>query len=178
MADEIKIDEFKQKYGEVKVIVVGVLTGVFRKPDIKIWRFAMKSFEKSVSEFKRAMTVNCFVEGDKELIAEPFIADVIELVDEFIQYEEATVVKEGNAYRVTIMDKSCLLRPVTIELQITAERNDPEKILFKTQQNMLELMWLEGDAEIKDQKQLDYHLPVLRVLKDLREKHLATVKNS
>ena len=100
------------------------------------------------------------------------------IIDQFITYPEAEIEKEGNAYRVTVLDKSCRLKPITIEMQTSSERNNPEEIAFLTQQNLLGLMWIDGDEELKSSKMLDYHMPVLRILKKLREKHILTVKNA
>ena len=176
--EKVNIEELKAKYGELKIICIGNLTAYFRKPDIKIWRFALKAIEKSQTEFKRVMAVNCFVGGDEELKQSPYIEDIAEEIDAFIDYPEAEVVKDGNAYLVTVLDKSCRLRPVSIEITTQAERNNPEDLPFKTQQNMLEAMWLDGDEELKNASNLNYHMPVLRVLKNLREKHLVSIKNA
>jgi len=176
--EKINLDELKEKYGEIKIISIGSLTGYFRKPDLKIWRFALKAIDKSATEFKRAMTVNCFVSGDKELIQSPYIEDIANEIDSFVTYADAEVEKDGNAYKVTVLDKACRLRPVSIEITTQAEHNNPDNIAFRTQQNMLEAMWLDGDAELKDASNLDYHMPVLRILKDLREKHMVSIKNA
>ena len=173
----INVDELKDKFGTIKEITCGKLTAYFRKPDLKIWRFALKAIEKSQTEFKKSLAVNCFVAGDKELIASPYIEDVADSISEFVSYEDAEVEKDGNAYLVKVQDKSARFRPITIEMQTQAERNNPDDIAFKTQQNLLDAMWLDGDEELRDQKNLDYHMPVLRVLKDLREKHILSIKN-
>lgn len=178
MKEKINSDELKAKYGDLKVIEIEGLTAYFRKPDLKIWRFALKAIEKSATEFKRAMAINCFVGGDKALLESPYIEDIADEIDSFITYADAEIEKDGNAYKVTVLDKSCRLRPVTIEITTNAERNNPDNIAFKTQQNMLAAMWLEGDEELKNVALLDYHMPVLRVLKDLREKHLVSIKNA
>jgi hypothetical protein len=39
-------------------------------------------------------------------------------------------------------------------------------------------MWIDGDEELRDPNNLDYYMPVLRVLKDLREKHILTLKDA
>ena len=176
--ETINIAELKEKYGELKEITINGMTAFFRKPDMKIWRFALKVIDKSQTEFKKVMAVNCFVAGDARLKESPYIEDISDVISEFIDYADADVVKDGNAYRVTVLDKSCRLRPVTIEIQTQAERNNPDNIPFKTQQNMLDMLWLEGDTDLKDQTKLDYHMPVLRAVKDLREKHIVSVKNA
>jgi hypothetical protein len=175
---EINLDELKAKFGELKVISTGNLTAYFRKPDMKIWRFASKALEKSATQFKVAMATNCFVGGDRELIQSPYLEDVADVIDEFVSYSEATIEKEGNAFKVTVLEKSCKLRPITIEMQTEAERNNPEKLAFADAQSLLKRMWIDGDEEILDEKQLDYHMPVLQVLKKLREKHTLSVKNA
>ena len=176
--ETINVDELKQKFGTIKEITCGKLTAYFRKPDLKIWRFALKAIEKSQTEFKKALAVNCFVAGDKELIASPYIEDISDVIDEFVNYEDAEVDHVGNAYVVKVMDKSARFKTITIEMQTQAERNNPDDIAFKTQQNLLEPMWLDGDQELRDSKNLDYYMPVLRALKDLREKHILTIKNA
>ena len=100
------------------------------------------------------------------------------MIDEFVNYEDAEVDHVGNAYVVKVMDKSARFKTITIEMQTQAERNNPDDIAFKTQQNLLESMWLDGDQELRDSKNLDYYMPVLRALKDLREKHILTIKNA
>lgn len=176
--DNPALEELKAKYGDVKIISTDGLTAYFRKPDMKIWRFAVKALEKSATQFKVALATNCFCGGDKALIQAPYLEDVAEIIDEFVDYPDAEFEKENNAYRVRISDKSCLLRPITIEMQTEAERANPDKTTFKDQQNLLDMMWLEGDAEIRDEKQLDYHMPVLQTLKKLRKKHLLSIKNA
>lgn len=175
--EAINLKELSEKHGQIKEITAGDLVGYFRKPDLKIWRFSLKAIEKSQTEFKKSLAVNCFIAGSRELLESPYIEDVADIIDEFVDYPEAEVEKEENAYRVRVLDKSARFRPVTIEIQTRAERNNPEDIAFKTQQNMMELMWIDGDPEIKDPKNLDYHMPALRVMKDLREKHILSVKN-
>lgn len=174
----IDIDALKAQYGEIKEISTGDLTAYFRKPDMKIWRYALKAISTSQTAFKSVMAKSCYVAGSKELIESPYLEDVAELINDFIDYEEADVEKEGNGYRITVLDKSCRLRPVSIEIQTEAERGNPDDIAFKTQQNMLDSMWIDGDVELKDSKNLDYHMPVLRVLKNLREKHVLKIKNA
>lgn len=176
--ETINIAELKEKHGELKEITINGMTAFFRKPDMKIWRFALKVIDKSQTEFKKVMAINCFVSGDARLKESPYIEDIAEVINEFVDYAEAEIVKEGNGYRVTVLDKSAKLRPVTIELQTNAERNNPDNIPFKTQQNLLDMLWLEGDVELKDPILLDYHMPVLRTVKDLREKHIVSVKNA
>jgi len=176
--EKVNIDELKEKYGDIKIITIDGLTGYFCKPDLRIWRFALKAIEKSTTEFKRAMAINCHVAGDKALLESPYIEDIADEIDAFITYADAEVEKDGNAYKITVLDKACRLRPVSIEITTNAERNNPDNIPFKTQQNMLEAMWLDGDSELKDASNLDYHMPVLRILKDLREKHLVSIKNA
>lgn len=176
--EKINIDELKAKYGELKVIECDGMTAYFRKPDMKIWRFAMKAFEKSTTQFKISLATNCFVAGDRDLLKSPFIEDVSEIIDEFVDYDEAEVEKDGNAYVVKVKDKSCRLKSLTIEMQTMAERDNPEKIAFKDQQNLLNRMWIEGDDELRSEKFLDYHMPVLNVLKKLREKHVVSIKNA
>jgi len=176
--ETINIDELKEKFGELKEITINGMTAFFRKPDMKIWRFALKVIDKSQTEFKKVMAVNCFVAGDVRLKESPYIEDVAEVINEFVDYTDAEVVKDGNGYRITVMDKSAKLRPLTIEFQTNAERNNPDNIPFKSQQNLLDLLWIEGDTELKDSTKLDYHMPALRVVKDLREKHIVSVKNA
>ena len=177
MAEIVKtLDELKAEFGEIKEISSGKLVAYFRKPDMKIWRFATKALEKSSTQFKVALAVNCFCGGDKKLIESPYLEDVAEVVDEFINYQDAEIEKDGNAYILSILDKSCRLRPVTIEMQTEAERSNPDKIAFKDAQVLLSLMWLSGDEEIRNEKMLDYHMPVLQVLKKLREKHSLIIK--
>jgi len=176
--ETINVDELKEKFGTIKEITCGKLVAFFRKPDLKIWRFALKSIEKSQTEFKKALAINCFVAGSKELLASPYIEDIADVIDEFVNYADAEVEKEGNAYVIKVLDKSARFKPVTIEMQTLAERNNMDDLPFKTQQNLMELMWLDGDSEIRDPKNLDYHMPALRVMKDLREKHILSIKNA
>ena len=178
MKETINVDELKVKFGTIKEITCDNLIGYFRKPDLKIWRFALKSIEKSQSEFKKALAVNCFVAGSRELLASPYIEDVADVIDEFVDYVDAEVEREGNAYVVKVLDKSARFKPITIEMQTQAERNNPDNLAFKTQQNLMEMMWLDGDFELKDSKNLDYHMPALRVITDLREKHILHIKNA
>ena len=172
-------EQLKEKYGTVKEIIAGPYKAYFKKPSLVHWRFAMQALNKSETAFKISLTKNCFVQGDKELISEDYIKDVAEFVDEFVSYEEAEIEKQGNAYKVSILGKYCILRPVSVEIKTTAERNNPDNDPFKTRQNMLDMMWIEGDDCIKSSKLLDleYHMPVLKVLDDLRQKHMISIKN-
>lgn len=179
MAEKVKtLEELKAEFGEIKIISTGELKAYFRKPDMKIWRFATKALEKSSTQFKVALAVNCFCGGDKALIQPPYLEDVAEVVDEFINYPDAEIEKDGNNFKVTILDKTCRLRPVTIEMQTEAERSNPEKVAFKDAQELLKRMWLDGDDEILNEKNLDYHMPVLQVLKKVREKHTLSIKKA
>jgi hypothetical protein len=173
-----ELDALKLKYGEIKIIECGTLKGYFRKPDLKLWKFAIKAMEKSATEFKKSLAINCFVAGDKLLLQSPILEDVAEIIDEFITYTDAEIEKDGNAWVVKVLDKSCRLKPINIEMQALAERNNPDDIAFLTQQNLLDFMWIEGDPELKNSKLLEYHMPVLRVLKQLRKKHILSVKNA
>lgn len=177
MAELIDIDAMKAKHGEIKVVEIDGLVGYFRMPDMKIWRFATKAAAVSVTQFKVALTKNCFVAGDKELLETPYLEDVADAVSNMVDYAEATVEPEGNGYRVCVAGKSCLLRPVTIQIQTESERDNDKDLPFRTQQNMLERMFISGDAEIRDENKCEYHMPVLRILKDLREKHRLSIKN-
>lgn len=174
--DNININELKEKYGELKEISCDGLTAYFRKPDMKIWRFALKAIEKSQTEFKKSLAINCFVAGDKELLESPYIEDIAEMINEFVDYPEPEVEREGNAWRIKVLDKSARFKPLTIEIQTLAERNNPDDIPFKTQENLMDLMWIDGDEELRDPKQLDYHIPALSVMHKLREKHLLSIK--
>jgi hypothetical protein len=176
--DKIDIEKLKEQYGEIKIISVDGKTGYYRKPDMKIWRYAIKAIDGSKTEFKRLMAIGCFVAGDKVLNETPYIEDIAEEVQNFVDYSEAEVEIEGNAYRVKVLDKSCLLKPVNVEIQTLSERENRDDIPFKTQQNMLKRMWIEGDDELKDPTYMDYHMPTLRALKDLRTKHTLSVKNA
>ena len=177
LKEVVIIEELKTKFGEIKEIAHDQFKAYFRKPDLRIWRFALKAYTKSATEFKRSMAVNCFVGGDRELLESPYIEDIAETINEFIEYTDAEVEKDGNAYRVSVLGKSCKLKPVTIEITTQSERDNEEDIPFLTQQYMLDRMWIEGDEELRDKKNLDYYMPVLRVLKNLRKKHLLTIKN-
>lgn len=176
--EKINIEELKAKFGELKEISCDGFVAYFRKPDLKIWRFALKAVQTSTTAFKVAMAKNCFVAGSKELLETPFLEDVMEIINEFANYETAEVEKDGNAYRVSVLGKSCRLKPVTIETITEAERNNPDGIAFKSRQNMIDSMWLDGDDEFKDPTKLDYHMPLIRVVEDLREKHKITIKNA
>lgn len=176
--ETINIAELKEKHGELKEITIDGKTAYFRKPDLRIWRFALKVIDKSQTEFKKSMAINCFVAGDARLKESPYLEDIADIISDFVEYPDAEVERNGNAYKVTVLDKSARFRPVTIETQTMAERNNPDDLPFKTQQNLLEMLWLDGDEELRDTKQLDYHMPVLRVIKDLREKHIVSIKNA
>lgn len=176
--EKINIDELKAKYGELKEISCDGFVAYFRKPDLIIWRYALKAVQTSTTAFKVAMARNCFVAGSKELLETPFLEDVMEIINEFAQYETAEIEKDGNAYRVSVLGKSCRLKPATVEIITEADRHNPDDIAFMSRQNMIESMWLDGDAEFKDHKQLDYHMPLLRVVDKLREKHKLTIKNA
>lgn len=176
--EKTNLEELKAKYGELKLIECDGLTAYFRKPDMKIWRFALKAFEKSATQFKVVLATNCFVAGDKALLQSPYIEELADVIDEFVSYTDAEYEKVENTFVVIVLGKSCKLKPMTIEMQTMAERDNPEKVAFKDQQNLLDRMWIEGDGELKDEKQLDYHMPVLQVIKKLREKHVLSIKNA
>lgn len=176
--EKINIEELKAQYGELKEISCNGLVAYFRKPNLKIWRFALKAVVTSTTAFKVALAKNCYVAGDKELLDAPYMEDVMDIINEFANYETAEVEKDGNAYRISVLGKSCRLRPVTIEITTEAERNNPEDIAFMTRQNMIEAMWLDGDEAFKDHNQLDYHMPLIRVVDKLREKHKLSIKNA
>lgn len=176
--ETINISELKEKNGELKEITIDGKTAFFRKPDLRIWRFALKVIDKSQTEFKKSMAINCFVAGDVRLKESPYIEDIADIISEFVDYVDAEVEREGNSYKVIVLGKTATFRPITIESQTMAERNNPDDIPFKTQQNLVEMLWLNGDEELRDAKQLDYHMPVLRVIKDLREKHIVSIKNA
>lgn len=178
MKNSIDIEELKQKYGTIKIVECGKLIGYFRKPDLRIWKFATKAIEKSHADFKRALCVNCFVAGSRELLESPYIEDLSDIINEFVEYVDAEVERDGSAYIVKVLDKQARFRPMTIEMQSLAERQNPNETPFLTQQNLHKMMWLDGDDELKDSANLDYYMPVLRVLKDLREKHILNVKNA
>lgn len=180
MKQDNKIDvvALKEKFGDIKVVGVGDLTGYFRMPDMKIWRFATKAASVSVTQFKVSLARNCFVGGDKELLETPYLEDVADAISNMVDYDEASVESNGNGYVVSISGKSCKLRPVTVEIQTESERDNDKDMPFQTQQNMLDRMWIEGDAEIRNEKHPHYLMPVLRVLKELREKHRVSLKNA
>ena len=177
MKKQVNIEELKQKYGSIKVVESGSLVGYFRKPDLKIWKYAVRAIEKSQADFKRALCTNCFIEGSRELLESPYLEDLSDIINEFVEYSEAEVVKEGACFTVKVLDKQARFKPMTIEMQSLAERQNPNDTPFLTQQNLLSMMWIDGDEDMRDQNKLDYYMPVLRVLKDLREKHVLTVKN-
>lgn len=172
-----QVAEWKKKYGEVIMLEVAGFVAYFRKPDMKIWRFCLKVIDKSQNDFKLAMARSCFIGGDKSLLESPYIEDVSTSVNDLIDYTEADFEKDGNGYKVTILDKCCTLKPVTVEMISMSERENVDDILFRSQQNLLKKMWIDGDAEILDEKYPEYHLPVLRVLKSVREKHSVSLKN-
>lgn len=174
---KINIEQLKEQYGEIKEITAGKKVAYFRKPDLKIWRFALAALSGSNTAFKKAMAKNCYVAGDKELVESPYLEDVVNIVDEFITYPTATCTEIEGCYEVIVGDKKCLLNPLTIDIRIQAERENFKDIAFATKQEMLNLMWISGDEAIKDEKQLDYHMPVLRIIDDLREKHVLSIKN-
>lgn len=179
MKTDNKIDTtaLVEKYGEIKVVGIGDLVAYFRMPDMKVWRFATKAASVSVTQFKVSLARNCFVAGDKELLESPYLEDVSGAISNMVDYDEASVELDGNGYIVTVSGKSCKLRPVTVEIQTESERENDKDMPFRTQQNMLERMWIEGDAEILNENNPQYLMPVLRVLKDLREKHRVSLKN-
>ena len=178
MKPQVNIEELKAKLGPIKIIEAGKLKAYFRKPDLKIWKFCVKAIEKSQTDFKKAMCINCFVDGDRELLETPYLEDLSEIINEFIEYADADVQRDGAAFLVKVLDKQARFRPITIEMQSQAERQNPGDAPFLTQQNLLSMMWLDGDEELRNPDNLDYYMPVLRTLKDLREKHILSVKNA
>ena len=173
-----QVQQWKDKYGILKIIEYGELLAYFRKPDMRIWRFAIKAVEKSSAEFKKSLALNCFLGGSRQLLESPYLEDVTDLIDEFIEMPVAEIERDGNAYLVKVAGKSCRLKPINIEMQALAERNNPDDVPFKTQQNLLQMLWIEGDEDLRDEKNADCHMPLLKIVKDLREKHQLSIKNA
>ena len=91
LVSEEQLNQWKNKYGLLKIIECDGLSAYFRKPDMKIWRFAVKVVEKSATEFKKAMAVNCFLGGNRQLLESPYVEDIAEVIDEFIDYPSAEI---------------------------------------------------------------------------------------
>lgn len=173
---EKEIAGLKEKHGDIYKVEIGDLVAYFAPPDIKTWRYAMKALDKGSAVFKKALINNMFKAGDKGILGDDYYEDIGIAIADLVEYPDAEYEREGNAYRVTVEGKTCLLRPITVEMQSLAERDNARKIPFATEENLLARMWLEGDEELKGTKNVRYFIPISKILQDLRTKFLVQLK--
>ena len=171
------IADLKAKHGNVYMVTTeDGLTAYFIDPDIKVWRFALKALDKSPVDFKKSLANNMWKGGDKEILNDEYHNELAKEIESIIEYGDAEFAPDGNAYRVRIGDKSCLLRPMTVEVENMAQRDNPTQLAFKTEENILNRLWISGDEEIKSTQHLQYFIPVCKIVRELRTKHLVALK--
>lgn len=158
------------------VIEINGISAQFKKPDFRVWKFAVTAMRKSGAlAFKIAMAKNCCLDKASVLISDEYIEQTADSLMTEIEYSEASVERDGNSFVVEIDGYSCRLKPLSIEARLAAERNAGEQP-FAEQLLLLEALWLNGDEEIKSQLRPELLIPVLKEIGNLKDKHLATIK--
>lgn len=171
-----QIQQWKDKHGDVYLIEIGEKAAYFREPDVKVWRFAYKALDTSTTAFSLALVKNSFLGGDEELISDEMFEDTAGQFQGLIDYEKAEYVRDGSHYVVTVGEKSCKLKPCTMQARQLADRDNPNNIPFKSEESLVSRLWIDGDEELKTTKHMRYFMPLMAVVKELREKHTASLK--
>lgn len=175
---EKKIQEWKDKYGGVYHLPVEDKSAYLREPNMIDFKRAFTAMQKNGDvAFGEEMLEALWIEGDSEIKTEDeyFFAARKTLID-FFNYEDATIDKEGNRFKITVGSESCLVRIITRDDLKIAERKNPSGKPFVTQEKLFEMVVIEKSAVFDDKNNAEIRFPLYKAIETIQNSKIATLK--
>lgn len=164
-----------KEYGGYSELNVGGHLCFIRQISLGIVQYAMSCVQISDQAYSEALEKNLWLTGDPAIRADTdLLASLHDQLGVAAEPVDVTHSRDGSRYRVNVGEFSCFLKPVVPAFLDAAQRNNRRNKPLATEEGLVKLMWIEGDRAILDDPH--HYIGLLLEVKNLREKHLVTVK--
>lgn len=149
------------------------------KPSIKTLSLAFTVGVGSNIDFYEVLVKHCWLAGDDVFLKDDdYFFAIGEHFRELTEIKEPTCQKQENGnYKIIVEDFECVIRKPTRQEMSQCEKRNIKNAPFKTDQFMLDLVWVSGDKETL-MKNDSLYLSVLNGLREVRETKLIAIKKN
>lgn len=174
-----ELSEWEEKYDEIYELPVEDKTGFLRAPNMTDYKMAFTQMQKNGDiAFGEAMLKALWLGGDNEILdVDAYFLPARKVLMDFLEYEEPTIEKlENNRNKITIGDRSCIVRIITREDIRMAEKKNPSDKPFVTQENLFNLVKEDADEAFLNKQDASIRFPLYKALEQLQNQKVALLK--
>ncbi|TDL99619.1 MAG: hypothetical protein C4K58_06925 [Flavobacteriaceae bacterium] len=177
IATKKQIEEWKAKHGGFFSVEVEGKIVYLKAPSVLDWKRLTLAIQEGEVKFAETCLDLLWLDGDQEIKTDEdcflgFKAQVGSLFD----YEEAEVEKVDGLYKISLGEEFCLVRSVTRKDLELADKKNPSKKPFVSQEILFEIIKKEASSGFDDKNNASLRIPLYKAIETIQNKAVAVVK--